>query len=134
MKKAHIIALVIIAAGFAVIVAMISKSSQYATFSQATSNEGITYHVIGQHVKEKGVEFDPYRDVNTFSFYMIDEEGEENKVVCNGDKPQDFELSEEIVVVGKMKDDVFHATSLLTKCPSKYVDEDIGHSTEPKGA
>ena len=114
-----------IAAGFAVIVSMISNSSRYATFGQAVENEGSTYHIIGHHVKDKGVEFDPYRDANSFSFYMTDEAGEQHKVICNGDKPQDFELSEEIVVVGKMKNSVFHATSLLTKCPSKYVDEEI---------
>ena len=49
----------------------------------------------------------------------------EYKVVFDGAKPQDFELSEQIVVTGRMKDDTFIATDLLMKCPSKYKDEEI---------
>jgi cytochrome c-type biogenesis protein CcmE len=52
-------------------------------------------------------------------------DGEEKKVVLNAAKPQDFELSEQIVITGKMKGDEFHASDLLMKCPSKYKDEEI---------
>jgi cytochrome c-type biogenesis protein CcmE len=34
----------------------------------------------------------------------------------------DFEKSEQIVVIGKMKGDIFYAKDILTKCPSKYSD------------
>ena len=40
-------------------------------------------------------------------------------------KPQDFELSEQIVLTGKMQGDVFMASDMLMKCPSKYKDEEI---------
>lgn len=60
-----------------------------------------------------------------FSFYMIDTDGAEYKVICNDDKPQDFELTDQIVVVGKMKGDLFYASQLLTKCPSKYAEEEV---------
>ena len=46
--------------------------------------------------------------------------GEEVKVEFNGTKPQDFERSEQIVLQGKIVNDVFVCKSILMKCPSKY--------------
>jgi len=40
-------------------------------------------------------------------------------------KPQDFELSEEIVVTGSIQGDEFVGKDILLKCPSKYKDEEI---------
>ena len=40
-------------------------------------------------------------------------------------KPQDFEMSEQIVVTGSFRDGQFEASDLLMKCPSKYKDEEI---------
>ena len=54
-----------------------------------------------------------------------DSDGEEAKVVLLAEKPQDFELSEQIVVTGRMKGEEFIATDMLMKCPSKYKDEEI---------
>ena len=54
---------------------------------------------------------------------MIDDKGIEKKVVYNSAKPQDFEKSDQVVVVGRMNGDEFQASSLLLKCPSKYNDE-----------
>lgn len=125
MKKTHIIALVILAVAFAIIVSMIGDYSSYEPFSTALKNEGQVYHVAGTYQKEKGMEYNPEQDADLFSFYMTDRDGNECKVVCNDDKPQDFELAEELVVIGKMKNGVFYASELLTKCPSKYTDEEI---------
>ena len=62
---------------------------------------------------------------NLFTFYLIDSEGKESKVIFNGTKPQDFEKSEQLVIVGKMNEDFFIAKDILMKCPSKYnSDED----------
>ena len=58
-----------------------------------------------------------------FSFYMFDEQGVERKVIYFNAKPQDFEKSEKVVIIGSMKGDTFVAKSLLLKCPSKYNDE-----------
>ena len=69
--------------------------------------------------------YDPQVDPNYFSFYMKDTEGEERKVVLLGSKPQDFELSEQLVLTGKTADDGFVATEMLMKCPSKYKDEEV---------
>ncbi|RZJ76982.1 MAG: cytochrome c maturation protein CcmE, partial [Flavobacterium sp.] len=44
------------------------------------------------------------------------------KVVLNGTKPQDFERSEKLVLIGQMNNDTFYASKILMKCPSKYND------------
>jgi cytochrome c-type biogenesis protein CcmE len=120
MKKIHIIAIVVIAVGLAVIVSTISNSSTYAPFREAIENEGKTYHVVGKLDKEKEFIYNPEQNANLFGFYLVDNEGTEKKVMYNGTKPQDFERSEQIVVIGKMEGDEFHASQILMKCPSKY--------------
>jgi cytochrome c-type biogenesis protein CcmE len=120
MKKIHIIAIVVIAVGLAVIVSTISNSSTYAPFSEAIENEGKTYHVVGKLDKQKEFIYNPEQNANLFGFYLVDNEGTEKKVMYNGTKPQDFERSEQIVVIGKMEGDEFHAAQILMKCPSKY--------------
>ena len=54
---------------------------------------------------------------------MTDQKGVERLVTYKGAKPQDFEKSEQVVVIGKIENDAFLASSLLLKCPSKYNDE-----------
>ncbi len=75
-------------------------------------------HVKGYWVREKDAFFDSKE--NQFSFYMKDENDEEVKVVLEGAKPNNFEIASSIVVKGRYQDDYFHATDILTKCPSKY--------------
>lgn len=69
--------------------------------------------------------YDPHEDPNYFTFFVKDTEGKERKVVLHGAKPKDFEMSEQIVVTGRMKGDEFVASDLLMKCPSKYKDEEV---------
>ncbi|HEV7232059.1 MAG TPA: cytochrome c maturation protein CcmE, partial [Bacteroidia bacterium] len=67
--------------------------------------------------------YDPKQDVNLFTFYMIDNQGVERKVFLHENKPQDFERSEQVVVIGKSRgQDEFDANKILMKCPSKYND------------
>ena len=120
MKKAHLIGIVIIAVAIAVIIGTISDSSTYATFSEAAQYPDVEVHVIGQLNKEKEFIYNPEENANLFAFYLIDQEGDERKVLFNGTKPQDFERSEQIVLSGKASDDVFIASKILMKCPSKY--------------
>ncbi len=98
--------------------------SSYATFSQAMQSSSAV-KVVGTLSKDKEMYYNPAEDPNYFSFYIQDMDGEVKKVVLHEAKPQDFELSEQIVVTGKMRDDTFMASSLLMKCPSKYKDEEI---------
>ncbi|HUN64984.1 MAG TPA: cytochrome c maturation protein CcmE [Bacteroidota bacterium] len=55
-----------------------------------------------------------------FSFFMKDEAGTVMQVVYDGAKPNNFELATAIVVKGRADGRVFHASEILTKCPSKY--------------
>ena len=120
MKKAHLVGIVIIAVAIAVIIGTIADSSTYATFSEAAKYSGVEVHVIGQLNKERELIYNPEENANLFAFYLIDKDGEERKVLFNGTKPQDFERSEQIVLSGKINGDVFIASKILMKCPSKY--------------
>jgi len=73
----------------------------------------------------KKFHYDPEKDPNYFTFHIKDMEGTEKKVVLYGSKPQDFEMSEQIVLTGKMDGEEFVATDMLTKCPSKYKEDEI---------
>jgi len=120
MKKSHIIAISIIAIAVAAILTTVADSSTYESFTVAGQHPKKAYHVVGRLNKEKPQEYNPQVNANLFSFYMIDNMGKETKVLLNKTKPQDFDRSEQIVVVGKMAGDVFHASDVLMKCPSKY--------------
>jgi cytochrome c-type biogenesis protein CcmE len=122
MKRNHIIGIVLIAVALVVILTTISDSSTYAPFSKALEQPGKTYHVVGTLNRDKDFIYNPEVNANLFGFYLIDTEGKEMKVLFNDTKPQDFEKSEQIVVIGKVVGDVFHVAKgdLLMKCPSKY--------------
>ncbi len=122
MKKIHIIGIVIIAVALAAIVSTISNSSTYAPFSKAIENEGKSFHVVGKLNRDKAFIYNPEQNANVFGFYLVDTEGKEMKVLFNDSKPQDFEKSEQIVVIGKVVGNEFHVGKgdLLMKCPSKY--------------
>lgn len=123
MKKAHIIGLVVIAVAIGIIVSAIWDSASYASFAEAKKAPGNEFHVVGELVKEKEVVYDPMVNPNLVTFHMKDEKGDELKVFLNKAKPQDFEKSEKVVIVGTVKDDAFHAIDILMKCPSKYNEE-----------
>ena len=125
MKKSYIIGLILIAVAFSVIISTVSNSSTYASFSTAASHEGKVFHVVGKVNKEKPFEYNPEKNANLFIFYMTDNEGTGRKVLYNGTKPQDFEKSEQIVTVGKISGDEFHASEILMKCPSKYTGNNV---------
>lgn len=120
MKKSHIITIIIIAVAIGAILSTLTDSSTYASFSTAQSHPSKTYHVVGTLSKSMPQEYDPQKDADLFSFFLIDNEGKENKVILHKARPQDFEKSEQIVVIGKMDGDAFVASEVLMKCPSKY--------------
>ena len=109
-----------IALSIAAIMGTVADSSTYASFKVAAANEGDEYHVVGKYVKDKGIEYNPQQNANRCVFYLKDNENKEFKVIYNGAKPQDFEMSEQIVVTGKATAGVFIADKILMKCPSKY--------------
>ena len=122
MKKTHIIGIVIIAVAIGAILTTLNNTSTYATFKEAKESPDQEYHIVGKFMKDKESVYNPQKDANVFTFYMIDSKGAESKVVLHKNKPQDFERSEQIVLIGKMKGSEFHASDILMKCPSKYND------------
>ncbi|GAB1442997.1 hypothetical protein MASR2M39_18340 [Ignavibacteriales bacterium] len=77
---------------------------------------GKMIRATGSWVKEKNYE---YKD-KVFTFYMEDKNGNQMKVLFNGPIPNNFESATSVVVTGKYEGDVFKAKDILTKCPSKY--------------
>ena len=124
MKKSSIFGLVVIAIAIAVIISVYSNTSTYGSFMDAKQTES-ELHVVGKLNKQKELYYDATKDANYFSFYMKDDKGSECKVVFTGTKPEDFERSEQIVLTGKMVGNEFHASNILMKCPSKYIDDEL---------
>lgn len=124
MKKIHIVALIVLALGVSMIVLQAKQVTSYANFNDA---QGKTekVKVAGTLVKNKPMVYEPEKDANKFMFYLKDQNNVELQVMLMKPKPQDFELSEQVVVTGEMKNGVFVANDVLMKCPSKYKDNEI---------
>ena len=129
MKRIHIFAILLIAGAVALLVSASGDMSTYASFEDAAQTTK-KMKIAGQLAKDKEMYYNPEEDPNYFSFYLKDREGVEKQVVLLAAKPQDFEMSEQVVVTGKMKENTFYATEILLKCPSKYKNEEIFIKTE----
>lgn len=126
MKKMHVIAIVLIAVSLAVVTVMVSDADTYKTFQDAEQlPEGKTATVIGKLHQVDKIEYNPEINPNLTTFFVEDEEGTVMRVKYFEPKPVDFERSEEVTITGTVVNDEFHATKMLVKCPSKYVDEGI---------
>ncbi len=123
MKTIHIVIIVALVVIIAVVVTTMSDSSTYSDFAEASQKPGRELHIIGTLNRAKPIDYNAEKNANQFTFFMTDEKGLERQVVYNNAKPQDFEKSETVVVIGSMKGDRFIAKSLLLKCPSKYNDK-----------
>lgn len=110
------IALVVIFAGIGVY-SLNGSKIEYTDLTAAKTN-GRKVQVKGAWVKEKGAEYNS--STNLFTFTMTDENKQEVKVVFSGARPNNFDIAESIVVKGRYEGGEFHATDILTKCPSKY--------------
>jgi cytochrome c-type biogenesis protein CcmE len=122
MKKLHILAILVIAVAIGVIFVSLKNTSTYADFAEAIENPDREFHVVGKLDKTQPQIYDPKVNPDAFYFSMIDNHGVIKPVVLHKSKPQDFEKSEQIVLIGKMQGDNFHANDILMKCPSKYND------------
>jgi cytochrome c-type biogenesis protein CcmE len=122
MKKLHIIGIVIIALAIGVIFVSLKDTSTYADFTEAIANPDKEYHVVGKLDKTQPLIYEPKINADQFMFSMIDNKGITKQVVLHKSKPQDFEKSEQLVLIGKMEGSEFHANDILMKCPSKYND------------
>lgn len=126
MKKTHIAIIVILAVSIgALLLVIMGGGDEYANFTTSSKNPDVEYHVVGKYDREKPTEYNPAINTDEFTFYMIDNDSAkvEKKVVLHKSKPQDFERAEQIVIIGKMQGNEFHAKDILMKCPSKYNNE-----------
>jgi len=132
MKKSHIIGIVVIAIAVFVIISTAGDASTYVNFAEAKalsdSGSNKKVHVVGQLKKNDQGEIvgvEAGEDKLTVTFLMVDNEQKSNKVFYNKPMPPDLKQSEQVVVVGQYKDDVFYANQILLKCPSKYEEESL---------
>jgi cytochrome c-type biogenesis protein CcmE len=91
-------------------------------FAKVKTQEKIV-KATGSWIKSKNYVID--KSDRTFTFYMSDEHGNEMKVVYDGTIPNNFETAKSVVVTGKYDQGYFHATNILTKCPSKYEGQNV---------
>lgn len=129
MKKTNIIALIVIAAAIGILITMLGDFAPYSNFEEAAKNPDRVHTVIG-HLVPNTCAYDPVKDANSFTFEMKDEKGNVKKVLSLTEKPYDFERSESIQIKGSVKNEVFVASSMQLKCPSKYQDQAIQNSKQ----
>ena len=132
MKRVHILILIVVVAAIGVVMSLSMNSSTYAGFAEAIERPGREFHVIGKLSPGKPIEFDAMKDANSFTFYMLDNNGKEMKVKYTDSKPQDFEKLDQLVVIGKMKDGQFEAHKMNLKCPSKYNNDEVPEGFKEK--
>ncbi|MBX2929955.1 MAG: cytochrome c maturation protein CcmE [Saprospiraceae bacterium] len=133
MKKTYIVAAIMVVAAIVLLINVAGESSAYSNFEDAARNGG-KVKIAGQLAKDREMHYNPEKDPNYFTFYLTDSKGEQRKVVLLREKPQDFEMSEQLVLTGRMKDGEFVATDMLMKCPSKYKDEEIYIKSEKENS
>ena len=119
-----ILIILLMAAGVVMLVSASKDMSTYSTFQQV-KRSGETSKVVGVLAKEKPMYYNAEENPNLFRFYMKDQDGEVREVTLQAPKPQDFELSEQVVATGSFVGDEFVASSILMKCPSKYKNEEV---------
>lgn len=134
MKKTHLLALVVIAVAIGILISTAGDASTYADFSEARKmaleGNNAKIHVVGKLKKDtqgniQGMSYDPLKDPNYFEFVLIDTLKNEQKVILHSPKPQDFDRSEQVVIVGKMEGKDFACDKVILKCPSKYQENKI---------
>jgi cytochrome c-type biogenesis protein CcmE len=118
MKLKIVIGGIVIVAGLVLAtVNFLQSNVEYGTFATA-QHTGKKLQVKGEWVKDRDSGFDTEKV--QFTFYLKDDNNQIERVVLDGARPNNFELATSVVVKGKYKDGYFHATEMLTKCPSKY--------------
>jgi cytochrome c-type biogenesis protein CcmE len=92
---------------------------EYTDVNGAVSS-GRKVQLKGTWNRERDSFFDPQK--TQFTFYLVDEAGHECRVVLEGAAPNNFDLATSVVAKGRYnpEGEYFHATEVLTKCPSKY--------------
>jgi len=123
MKKSHIILLVLVAGGIAVLISLLGNLSTYETIASAKKKPGKFVTLSVKMDKSQPMEYDPIKDPNYLAFTALDTLGNAVRVVYHNSKPTDMEKSERIVIGGAISGDHFECKKILVRCPSKYKDD-----------
>ncbi|HEY6505546.1 MAG TPA: cytochrome c maturation protein CcmE [Chitinophagaceae bacterium] len=124
MKKIHIILLVLIAGAIAVLISFLQTTTTYDTVQTAMEKPGKFVHLMARWDKSQPLEYDAMKNPNYLSFTAIDTLGKSVRVIYHNPKPENFEISERLVLKGKYTPEgYFDCNSIQTKCPSKYKDD-----------
>jgi cytochrome c-type biogenesis protein CcmE len=127
MKNKYIFGGVIIAVFLVLMGYLFTQSNiEYADDFALVKSSTKTVKATGSWVKEK--QYQISKEDKTFSFFMCDANGNEMKVIYEGTIPNNFESASSIVVTGKYQNGYFHAKDILTKCPSKYEEQNTNTS------
>jgi cytochrome c-type biogenesis protein CcmE len=118
MKPKVIVGVLVVVAGIVLgAVNFMDTNVEYGDFAAARKSAK-RIQVKGEWMREMQSDFDV--KTVTFSFYMKDDRQEVVRVIFKGACPNNFELATSIVAKGTFVDGEFHASDILTKCPSKY--------------
>lgn len=123
MKKIHIILLILIATTIGVLISFLKTTTTYDTVETAIAKPGKFVHLMARLDKSQPVEYDALKDPNFLKFTAVDTLGKSIQVIYHNPKPENFEISERLVLKGKYSDGIFDCKSIQTKCPSKYKDD-----------
>jgi cytochrome c-type biogenesis protein CcmE len=123
MKKIHIILLVLVAATIAVLISFLQTATTYDTVDTAISKPGKFVHLMARLDKSQPVEYDALKNPNYLAFTAVDTLGKSVRVIYHNPKPENFDISERLVLKGKYADGIFNCKSIQTKCPSKYKED-----------
>jgi CcmE len=123
MKKIHIILLIFIAGAIAVLITFLKTTTTYDTIETAMNKPGKFVHLMARWDRSQPIEYDALKDPNYLSFTAVDTLGKSIKVIYHNPKPENFEISERLVLKGKYQDGYFDCDGIQTKCPSKYKDD-----------
>ncbi len=128
MKNKYIFSGIIVAVFLFLMIYLLTQSNiQYENDFAKVMAKDKTVKATGSWVKEKSYELN--KENKTFIFYMADQAGTQMKVVYEGTIPNNFESAVSVVVTGKYQNGYFHAKDILTKCPSKYEQQDVKSSS-----
>lgn len=128
MKSKYIFGGIIVVVFLGLMIYLFTQSNiQYENDFRHVMAKEKTVKATGTWVKAKNYHID--KENKTFTFYMADQNGLEMKVVYEGTIPNNFETATSVVVTGQYINGYFHARDILTKCPSKYEEENVKASS-----
>ncbi|MGC8669207.1 MAG: cytochrome c maturation protein CcmE [Chthonomonadales bacterium] len=140
MKPAYVVAFVILVASAGMTLFAFSGSiAEHVTIEQAAQRPGVQLQVPGAILKDTvtfadgalrfdivPVELLPKDDGAKLVSAMIPSGTPRLTVEYSQPKPENFDNARQVEAIGTYRNGVFHATTLLVKCPSKYRDKKSG--------